>query len=596
MGIIVCEAAAGNKILYVNDAWCSITGYTREDAVGKMRVSFLQGDGSDRDTVQSLRRAVADRKHISTELLNYRKDGTPFWNRMTIDPSGEQFVGTVSNVTEVRRLRDHDALLRTIDCSTDLVVQIENCAGVSTRTYSSVSHKVVLGHDPMSCNGDVSTLTHLYHPDFLEKELPLLIDAFENTEIQDGYGLPIQLRHANGHFVWFEWRIVTDPLYKNQALLIFRDITAMKEAYFEKERIAADLSRLIETANAPIFSVDTSYNIVDWNAKVSTMTGYTKEEVLGTDIVRYVAPEFQESFRDVLKGALNNVEGSSYEVALVSKVGDVVHVLFTPTTRCGIGDKIVGVVGIGQDVTEDHRKAVRFETVLEHGNDGMMIVKLSGNGLPCIVHGSSSLSRLLGVDIDLGDVTFFPRILSPETAATLHAGIRSLQTVGKFERRIEHRGRFLRVCGHAVGMGEIFATFSDITGIELKYSHALDTITDVVIHAIADSWEGEWHVQSASRSFGTLFGREVGCTLSELAGGEELSSAVAESRGSTSRVTVRVGERTVQVQMVDLSEMEGTPSLLLVCHDLTDFKVIPLHNTKQKPDNTRPTKAPHKTT
>ena len=124
------------------------------------------------------------------------------------------------------------------------------------------------------------------------------------------------------------------------------------------------------------------------------------------------------------------------------------------------------------------------------------------------------------------------------------------------------------------------------------YSHALDHITDVVIHAIAGSWEGEWCVKSASHSFRTLFGKEVGCTLSELASGDELYSAVSESRGSKSRATVLVGEKTVQVQVVDLSEMEGTPSLLLVCHDLTDFKVIPLHNTKQKTRQHQTNKSP----
>lgn len=47
---------------------------------------FLQGEGTDRKEVAKLRDAIKKGEPISVRLLNYRKDGTPFWNLLTMTP------------------------------------------------------------------------------------------------------------------------------------------------------------------------------------------------------------------------------------------------------------------------------------------------------------------------------------------------------------------------------------------------------------------------------------------------------------------------------------------------------------------------------
>jgi len=72
---------------------------------------FLQGP--DTDAVAEIRAALADHRECIVEILNYRKDGTTFWNRLSITPvresSGEvtHFIGIQSDVT-VRRQVEHD--------------------------------------------------------------------------------------------------------------------------------------------------------------------------------------------------------------------------------------------------------------------------------------------------------------------------------------------------------------------------------------------------------------------------------------------------------------------------------------------------------
>ena len=93
-----------NPMVYVNDRFVEMTGYDREYAVG-VNCRFLQGEDTDPEPVDRLREAVDAAEPASVELLNYRKDGTPFWNRVSIAPirdadgSVSEWVGFQEDIT-----------------------------------------------------------------------------------------------------------------------------------------------------------------------------------------------------------------------------------------------------------------------------------------------------------------------------------------------------------------------------------------------------------------------------------------------------------------------------------------------------------------
>jgi PAS domain S-box-containing protein len=74
-----------SPLIYVNDAFTTITGYRRELAIG-FNCRFLQGPDTDPDELQKLRQAIRHGKPYGGELINYRVDGSRFWNRLTIYP------------------------------------------------------------------------------------------------------------------------------------------------------------------------------------------------------------------------------------------------------------------------------------------------------------------------------------------------------------------------------------------------------------------------------------------------------------------------------------------------------------------------------
>jgi PAS domain S-box-containing protein len=101
----------GDPLVWVNPSFSRISGYSYEESVGR-NCRFLQGPATDRKTIDDLRQALRDQQPISTTLLNYRKDGTAFWNQLSITPvfdgTGElaSFVGVQTDVTERVRVED----------------------------------------------------------------------------------------------------------------------------------------------------------------------------------------------------------------------------------------------------------------------------------------------------------------------------------------------------------------------------------------------------------------------------------------------------------------------------------------------------------
>ena len=86
MPIVISDPRqADNPIVFVNDAFCRMSGYGREEIVGR-NCRFLQGADTDPKAVERIRRAVKSGERVEVDLRNYRKDGQPFWNRLLLGP------------------------------------------------------------------------------------------------------------------------------------------------------------------------------------------------------------------------------------------------------------------------------------------------------------------------------------------------------------------------------------------------------------------------------------------------------------------------------------------------------------------------------
>lgn len=109
-GIIITDPnRADNPIIYVSPGFERLTGYSSGEAIGR-NCRFLQGKETSPECVLALRNALKESKSCDIEILNYRKDGRPFWNHLNIspvaDPAGKltHYIAVQTDVTRQRNL------------------------------------------------------------------------------------------------------------------------------------------------------------------------------------------------------------------------------------------------------------------------------------------------------------------------------------------------------------------------------------------------------------------------------------------------------------------------------------------------------------
>jgi two-component system, cell cycle sensor histidine kinase and response regulator CckA len=109
-GILITDPnQPDNPIIYASPGFEKLTGYSVEEVLGR-NCRLLQGPNTDAETVEKLRHCIRAGRECSVEILNYRKDGTPFWNALSLFPMANgnltHFVGVQQDVTERRHLEE----------------------------------------------------------------------------------------------------------------------------------------------------------------------------------------------------------------------------------------------------------------------------------------------------------------------------------------------------------------------------------------------------------------------------------------------------------------------------------------------------------
>ena len=108
-GVVITDPSLpDNPVIFVNPAFTRITGYEAEEVMGR-NCRFLHGPGTDSRVIDKLRDRLQEGEPAQVELLNYRKDGSRFWNRLGVSPvlnddgSVRFFVGIQADITEQKR-------------------------------------------------------------------------------------------------------------------------------------------------------------------------------------------------------------------------------------------------------------------------------------------------------------------------------------------------------------------------------------------------------------------------------------------------------------------------------------------------------------
>lgn len=161
------------------------------------------------------------------------------------------------------------------------------------------------------------------------------------------------------------YEIVYNPVVNAQQALQFVCVYIREktiEKIFERRSIQLlqQYASLIENANAIIFSVDSRHYITDWNRESVRVTHYEKDDVFTKKIEQFVEEGQQPLFSDFIADVINGAPAANFELQLRKKDGVLITVLLNATPRLNASGMVVGVLFVGQDVTElwEYRKSL----------------------------------------------------------------------------------------------------------------------------------------------------------------------------------------------------------------------------------------------
>jgi diguanylate cyclase (GGDEF)-like protein/PAS domain S-box-containing protein len=127
-GIVMADAShPGMPMVYANPAFSELTGYTHEEIVGH-NWHVLHGENTSSEAIDAIEHGLSHQTEINVELINYRKDGTPFWNHLRVSPVFNadglctHFIGHQQDITHYK---DQEAQI-TFQANHDLLTGLRN--------------------------------------------------------------------------------------------------------------------------------------------------------------------------------------------------------------------------------------------------------------------------------------------------------------------------------------------------------------------------------------------------------------------------------------------------------------------------------------
>ena len=240
-GIVITDnMQPDNPIIYCNGAFEKITGYSREEVLGK-NCRFLQSSDTQQESLALIRQSVKTEKECVVILKNYRKDGTPFWNELAIAPVRDSnsrlthFIGVQTDITQRREaeeaLKTSEERYRLLaETSTDLISR-HSPEGIYL--YASPASRLLLGYEPEELVGN--SLSEFIHID----DSLAVREAHENIlKNADIYTVSYRIRRQDGSYIWFE---TTSHKIHHPETGIITEIVCVSRDITQRKQVEASL-------------------------------------------------------------------------------------------------------------------------------------------------------------------------------------------------------------------------------------------------------------------------------------------------------------------------------------------------------------------
>ena len=300
VGITIADVSQpDNPMIYVNEEFQQVTGYSEAEVLGR-NCRLLQGDETDPEPVREMREAIDAEESVTVEVRNYRKDGTQFWNRVTIAPIDQNgavthYVGFQEDITEHK---EYEQMLRQFRQAVEAAghaIYMTDPDG--TITYVNPAFERITGYESKAAVGRTPQILKSgeMSEDYYEELWTTLSagDVWEE-EICD--------KHHSGELYHAHQTIapLTDDGEIDSYIAIQTDVTEQKE----REAQLHQYERAIEGSNELIAAIDDEYRYLFANyayqefhdLDADSVTGMPLADGIGTETFERVKPYIEQVF------------------------------------------------------------------------------------------------------------------------------------------------------------------------------------------------------------------------------------------------------------------------------------------------------------
>lgn len=363
----------GPRILYVNEAFTRMTGYTAEEVIGKTP-RILQGPNSDKAELARLSKAIRKWESCEITTINYKKNGDEFWVNFSVSPVVDQsgwcthWIAIERDVTEIKQQEEKLIKAKELAEENELKMkEAQKLAHIGSWYYDFVNQVSQCSEETYNIwglNPDVTSVHYVDHQKLIHPKDWERFNSVIKNAIEKGipYKMDLELIRPDGSYKTVN--TIGDPIFdETNKVIAFKGTTQdiseriiieneLRSVIKKAEESDARFKAYTQQSPIAIYTTDINGDCIYANETWLAMAGMQLEEALGKGWINALHPEDLEYVTDNWYKSVESNGEWNYEYRFVNSNKNITWVNGNAKKLFNDKNELIGYLGSNINITE----------------------------------------------------------------------------------------------------------------------------------------------------------------------------------------------------------------------------------------------------